>query len=161
MHRHAPAVYVCPFCLVAEGTENENVLTRQTDVVYQNDDITAFICSHQFAANRGHTLLIPNSHYENLYELPAPLIHQIHELSRTVALAMKAALACDGVTVWQGNEPAGSQTVWHYHLHVIPRFTGDEYLRNLGSLEQSFTLMDPEQRAGYARRLRAELVREQ
>ncbi len=160
MFQHAPAGYVCPFCLVARGIENEHVLTRQADVVFQNDNITAFICSHQFASNLGHTLIIPNIHYENIYELPAQLIHESHELSQAIALAMKSAYGCDGVTIWQSNEPAGIQTVWHYHLHIIPRFMGDEYFRNLGDLEHTYMMIEPEQRVMYARKLKSLLSAE-
>ncbi len=157
MYNNAPDHYVCPFCLVVQGCENERLLTRQSDVVYRNDEITAFICSHQFAKNAGHTLIVPNAHYENIYELPVHLGHRIHDLARAVALGMKSAYACDGVTTWQSNEPAGSQTVWHYHLHVIPRFVDDNYLRNLGALEDTYALMAPEQRAAYAQKLRTHL----
>jgi histidine triad (HIT) family protein len=155
MFRHAPVDYVCPFCLVAQGIENEQVLTCQADVVFQNDTITAFICSHQFANNHGHTLIIPNAHYENIYELPAHLMHESQELAQAIALAMKSAYGCNGVTIWQSNEPAGTQTVWHYHLHVIPRFVGDEYLHNLGNLEHTYKIMEPEQRVLYARKLKS------
>jgi histidine triad (HIT) family protein len=74
-----------------------------------------------------------------------------------MAIAMKTAYGCDGVTAWQGNEPAGNQTVWHYHLHLIPRFADDGYLRNLGDLEHTYRLMPPEQRTTYARKLSAEV----
>ena len=158
MCRHAPERYVCPFCLVVRGIENEYVLTRQTDVVFQDSAITAFMCSNQFANNSGHTLVIPNTHYENIYELPVSLLHQIHELAQAVARAMKSAYGCDGVTVWQSNEPAGTQTVWHYHLHVIPRFVDDAYFRNLADLAQTFKVMEPERRAVLARQLRTQLL---
>ncbi len=111
MYRNAPSEYLCPFCLVALGQENEHVLTKQADIVYRDDDVTAFICSHQFGKNAGHVLVIPNRHYENIYELPDRFGHRMHTLARTLALAMKAAYTCDGITIWQSNEPAGTQTV--------------------------------------------------
>ncbi len=157
MYNHVPEDYVCPFCLVARGQETEHVLTRQSDVVHRGDEVTAFICSQQFARNAGHTLIIPNAHHENIYDLPVDLAHKIHELAQAVAYAMKAAYGCDGVTTWQSNEPAGNQTVWHYHLHVIPRFEDDGYFRNLGDLEHTYLLMAPERRAIYAEQLRAKL----
>lgn len=157
MYKNAPHGYMCPFCLVAQGQENEHVLTRQSDIVYRDDAVSAFICSHQFARNAGHSLIIPNAHYENIYDLPVDLGQKIHALARAVALAMKSAYRCDGVTIWQTNEPAGNQTVWHYHLHVVPRFTNDGYMQNLGDLERSYRLMAPERRVMYAERLQAEL----
>ena len=154
MYRNAPSAYLCPFCVVALGQENEHVLTRQGDIVYRDGDLTAFICSHQFEKNAGHVLVIPNTHYENIYELPDQLGHSIHTLARMLAVAMKAAYRCDGLTIWQSNEPAGTQTVWHYHLHVIPRFVADDYFRSLGDVEHTHRLMEPGRRAAYAHRLR-------
>jgi len=70
---------------------------------------------------------------------------------------MKAAYRCDGVTVWQSNEPAGTQTVWHYHVHVSPRFAGDGYFRNLAEMERTFGEIAPERRAALAEKLRTAL----
>ena len=64
---------------------------------------------------------------------------------------MKSGYGCDGVSTRQHNEPAGYQDVWHYHLHVFPRFAGDELY---GSRK---CLMPPEERAAFAERLRRAL----
>ena len=69
-----------------------------------------------------------------------------------LALAFKAAYRCDGVSTRQHNEPAGNQDVWHYHLHVFPRYAGDD-LYHL-----SPALMPVEERARYAAKLRAALA---
>src|SRR5688500_10306118 len=98
MHTHAPIGYVCPFCLVARGVEDEHVLTRQSDLVYRDETVTAFIASHQWPNHRGHVLLIPNDHFENLYDLPPRLALPLHETSRAVAQAMKAAYGCEGIS---------------------------------------------------------------
>jgi len=122
---HAPKDYACPFCLLVQGIVNEHVLSRDTDIVYRDEQVTALISSHQWPNNHGHTIVIPNAHYENLYDLPVPLGARIHEVSRALALAMKAAYRCEGTSTRQHNEPAGNQDVYHYHLHVFPRYTGD------------------------------------
>jgi histidine triad (HIT) family protein len=75
-----------------------------------------------------------------------------------IARAMKLAFGCDGLMIMQSNEPAGNQTVWHYHLHVIPRFRDDQYLRRLGQLGQSYQLMPADERAAYAGRLRPHIA---
>jgi histidine triad (HIT) family protein len=67
---------------------------------------------------------------------------------------MKAVWACDGVSVRQHNEPVGNQDVWHYHLHVTPRYAGDDFYANYVG---RWALMPPEERARYARELRAYL----
>ena len=88
-------------------------------------DVTAMISFQQWPNNAGHVLVVPNEHFENLYVLPDHLGARIHELSRKLALAMKNAYDCDGVSTRQHNEPAGDQEVWHYHQHVFPRYRGD------------------------------------
>ncbi len=125
MHSHAPDDYICPFCLLARGIENEHVYSVQSDIIYQDEIVTAFVSSHQFPKNAGNVLVMPNQHFENIYEFPAALATDLHRVVRAVALAQKAAFACEGVSTRQHNEPAGSQDVWHYHVHVTPRYKGD------------------------------------
>lgn len=147
MYNHAPADYACPFCRLAQQTEHEDV----SCTVYHDSTITAFVSSHWWPNNPGHVLIVPNQHYENIYDLPIHLAARIRECAKAVALAMKAAYSCDGVSTRQHNEPAGNQDVWHYHLHAFPRYQGDELYT---SRKQSTTA---EERADYAQRLRTEL----
>ena len=69
MHSHKPTEYKCPFCRVSGGIEDEFVITRQSDIVFQNDKVTAFVASHWWPNNPGHVLIIPNEHFENLQKL--------------------------------------------------------------------------------------------
>ena len=124
MSSHAPSDYVCPFCDIVAG-RFENTVTNEQDVVLRTSAATAFVASHQWPNNAGHVLVIPNDHHENLYALPASLAEPIHETVRRVALALKVAFECPGVSTRQHNEPAGGQDVWHYHVHVFPRYHGD------------------------------------
>ena len=152
VYSHAPDGYICPFCLAVRHVENEHVLTRQTDIVWQDDSVTAFIGSHQWPNNHGHVIVIPNEHVENIYDLPRTLATRMHEVVRLVALAMKVEYGCGGTSTRQHNEPAGNQDVWHYHTHVFPRYLGDR----LYTTERA--PMPPEQRAVYAHRLRTRLA---
>ncbi len=72
-----------------------------------------------------------------------------------IALALKALYGCDGVSTRQHNEPAGSQDVWHYHLHVTPRYTADAFY----SRTHQKQLMPIEERAAHAQRLRTQIGR--
>jgi histidine triad (HIT) family protein len=94
-------------------------------------------------------LIIPNQHFENIYDLPVDISAKVHTLSRDIALAMKSEYQCDGIMLRQHNEPAGDQTIWHYHLHVIPRYQND-YFHNA---QKSPFVVD--ERAEYARKLRS------
>ncbi len=151
MRSHAAEGWDCPFCRVAHGEEGEGPWTKRSDVIYHDADLTAFLSPHFWQRNPGHVLIIPNRHCENLYDMPDDLLGKVAVLSRQVALAMKRAYGCDGTSVRQHNEPAGNQDVWHYHLHVFPRYTGDDLYHS------SATLTNPEQRRPYADQLRAAL----
>ena len=148
MHNHAPSGYVCPFCLLVQGMENQQTQLRQTDIVRQTPDVTAFMATRKYPNNAGHVLIIPNQHFENIYDLPSNLAASIHALSREIALAMKSEYQCDGIMLRQHNEPAGDQNIWHYHLHVIPRYQGDDFHNAQKSP------FEVDERAKYAQKLR-------
>jgi hypothetical protein len=65
-------------------------------------------------------------HYENIYEPPDVLGGPIQRAVRETTLAMKSAYGCDSISTRQHNEPAGNQDVWHFHIHVFPRYDGDD-----------------------------------
>lgn len=122
--------------------------TKQTDVVYRDQTTTAFIASGWWPANAGHVLVVPNEHFENVYDIPAAVLAAVQILGQRIALALKATYGCDGTSFRQHNEPAGNQEIWHYHLHVFPRYIDDDlYLRSRRDTT-------PEERAPYAARLR-------
>lgn len=152
MFNHAPENYRCPFCLLVQGIENEDVSSVQTDIIYHNPAVTAFISSHQWPNNPGNVIIIPNEHYENIFDLPVAYTPKIQAVAKAVALAMKIAFDCDGVSVRQHNEPAGNQDVWHYHLHVTPRYEGDRFY----TTQRRFMAVD--ERAKYAQALRKHLA---
>jgi histidine triad (HIT) family protein len=85
------------------------------------------MATRKYPNNQGHVLIIPNEHVENIYDLPLVLLSNIHALGKDIALAMKSEYHCDGVLICQHNEPAGDQNIWHYHLHVIPRYQNDSF----------------------------------
>lgn len=122
---HAPTNYDCPFCKIASGDFDSSFTTEQSDIVLQNELLTAFVASHQWPNNKGHILIIPNDHYENLYSLPSKYAMPIQEATQVIAQALTSAFKCPGISTRQHNEPAGGQDVWHYHLHVFPRYESD------------------------------------
>ena len=149
MQSHQPAGYRCPFCRVAAGQDVEANGTRQSDVVYRDEVVTAFVNASFWPANPGPVVVVPNAHYEHVYDIPDDILVAVQVVGKRIALAMKAAYGCDGTSFRQHNEPAGSQDVWHYHLHVFPRYTGDElYLTRKRKAP-------PAERAPYAERLRS------
>jgi len=149
---HAPPGYVCPFCRVLGGVDNK--YNTQNDVVWRDERTAALIAPNWWPENHGHVLVIPVVHVENLYEIGERDLCAVSETTKRVAIALKEAYRCEGVSTRQHNEPAGNQEVWHLHVHVFPRYVGDElYQRHE---EQRWTT--PAERAPYAEKLRAVLV---
>lgn len=127
MYNHEPNKYICPFCTTIIGIENEYTLTKQSDVLYKDDFVSAFINAGFWKNNKGHVLIVPNKHFENIYDLPNEYSDRIQRLEKQIAIAFKKVYKCDGVSSRQHNEPYGSQDVWHYHLHVFPRYKDDNF----------------------------------
>ena len=118
---HQPAAYRCPFCNIVTGCEDERL------VLLRNDTVVAVLALHQQVGNRGALLVFPVRHLENIYAMPEAVGASLFAATKRLAIALKEALNCDGITIRQNNEPAGDQDVWHYHVHVVPRYTHDNY----------------------------------
>ncbi len=126
-YSHQPRDYRCPFCRVAAGEDLPG--TKQTDVVARDGAVTAFIASAWWPENAGHVLVVPNEHFENIYDISDEALAAVQVTGKRIASALKETYECDGTSLRQHNEPAGNQDVWHYHLHVFPRYAGDDLYR--------------------------------
>lgn len=116
------------------------------DVVAVTEHAYARISPKWWPANPGAAMVMPRGHHENLYSIPPADGHAVWDLTQQVALAMRRAYSCEGVSTRQHNEPAGNQDVWHLHVHVFPRHDEDWlYLRDRESRWES-----PAERAPYA-----------
>lgn len=143
--------YVCPICLGNKGTENEDTLLKQADLVFRDDLVSVWVNSFWIKGNEGHVIIVPNDHCENLYDLPSVIGHRIFDVSQKMSLALKVEYQCDGITLRQNNEPAGDQHALHYHLHVFPRYESDNFNQEL--TKKSY-LSDPDKRVQYAENLK-------
>ncbi|MFC0581562.1 HIT family protein [Micrococcoides hystricis] len=127
-----PQDYVCPFCELAAGDPSDrDNLCELTDMVYQDELVMAFIACDGFGPRPGHVMIVPTQHHETLYTLPADVQTAIMSLAQELAFAIKLAWSPEGVSTRQHNEPAGNQHVWHYHLHIFPRYRDDNLYRQL------------------------------
>jgi histidine triad (HIT) family protein len=151
MYTHAPEGYRCPFCRLFAGEDLGPNGSTPNDILYRDDRVAAIMATKWWRNTRGHVLVVPVAHFENIYDLPPAFGHDIQRVARDVALAMKRAYGCEGISTRQHNEPAGMQSVWHFHLHVYPRYRRD--LLNL-TWGRGTTAA---QRKPYADRLRAAL----
>lgn len=150
MYNHTSENYICPICLGVKGIENEDTLLKQDDLIYKDDLVSVFINSFWIDTARGHVIVVPNEHYENIFDLPNEVGYRIFEVTKKVALAMKESYGCDGITLRQNNEPASDQHAFHYHQHIFPRYDGDSF--NVNMTKKSI-LSEPNERLEYAKKL--------
>ena len=147
---HQPPEYRCPFCRIVAGEDIQDHYTKQSDVIFRDSAVTAFVSSAWWPMNAGHVLVVPNDHFESIYDIPDTILAAVQIVGKQVALAFKATYRCDGTSFRQHNEPAGYQDVWHYHLHVFPRYPGDDlYIRTMERRDTT-----PDEREPYALQLR-------
>ncbi len=142
----------CAFCRIAAGGATQN--TTQDDVVFRDGATTAFIGAKWWINNPGHVLVIPAGHFENLYDVTPDALAAVYATVQRVALGMKQAYACNGVSTRQHNEPAGNQDMFHLHVHVFPRWRHDELYEH----HTETWWPTPEEKLPYAVRLRAALA---
>jgi histidine triad (HIT) family protein len=112
----------CVFCRIDAGGEEAVVLWR-------DEHLLAIADKFPFAP--GHALLMPRRHVRNLLDLPAGLAAHLYAFAPAFARTLKRAFVADGITCIQNNEPAGGQTVFHFHMHFVPRTAGVELFRRL------------------------------
>ncbi|OGK49160.1 hypothetical protein A3A55_00455 [Candidatus Roizmanbacteria bacterium RIFCSPLOWO2_01_FULL_40_14] len=128
MHNHAPENYECPFCILSKGGETE--YNSQNDIVYQDENSIAFVSPKWWINNPANVLVIPKKHYENIYEIPDDVLADVYKSAKKIAIAIKESYPSDGTSMRQHNEPDGEQDVWHFHVHVFPRYKNDKLYQN-------------------------------
>ena len=106
----------CIFCKIAKGD-------IPSATIYETGD---FKCILDVApANKGHALIITKEHYDNIFQLDAETAAKIFSFATVAAKAIKEETGCEGMNVLQNNGAVAGQTVNHFHLHLVPRNTGD------------------------------------
>lgn len=133
----------CVFCRIVKGE-------LPASKVYE--DASTLVFMDLQSVNPGHMLVVVKPHCANIYELDDDLAGAVFRTAARMARAVKAAYGCDGVTLFQANEKAGAQTVFHFHIHVLPRWEGD-------GLELAWPAKNPSREAleAMAEKLRAAL----
>lgn len=107
----------CIFCKLANGD-------IPTATVYEDEYLRAIMDAAP--ANKGHIIILPKSHAADIYELEDEYVSRAFVLAKKLAVALKKLTGCDGVNILQNNGEAAGQTVFHFHVHVIPRFKNDD-----------------------------------
>lgn len=106
----------CIFCKLANG----EIPTR---TIYEDEDFRVILDAAP--ATRGHALILPKEHADNLYQLPEELAGKAFVLAKKQAASMVEKLGCQGFNIVQNNGEVAGQTVFHFHIHLIPRYTED------------------------------------
>ena len=133
---------------------SSDTLIKPTDFVYRDEHVSALVNSFFMGKNAGHVIVVPNEHFENIYNLPSAIGHRTFDVAQKIACAMKQAYACDGITTRNNNEPAGDQHAFHFHFHIFPRYNNDTF-NNIMPADKR--LANPEERAAYARKISTKL----
>jgi histidine triad (HIT) family protein len=105
----------CIFCKIVRGEAPAHRI--------HEDELTVTLMD-AFPASEGHVLVITKQHHENIHEIPAETLAAVAAMSKRVAGALEKELAPDGIGVYQLNGTAAGQSVFHYHMHLIPRSEG-------------------------------------
>ncbi|HIS30020.1 MAG TPA: HIT family protein [Candidatus Limivivens intestinipullorum] len=107
----------CIFCKIANGE-------IPSATVYEDEDFRVIL--DLGPATKGHALVLPKEHWANLFELPDEVAQKGILVAKKVAGKLRDALGCDGFNIVQNNGTAAGQTVFHFHIHLIPRYENDQ-----------------------------------
>lgn len=132
----------CLFCKIEQG-KIPSVRVYEDELVFAMMDI--------FPESPGHLLIIPRTHAENLFEVPNETLAHLIRVSKRLAQAAKTALNADGIKIVQFNGAEAGQTVFHYHMHVVPAYAGQGFKRHAAEPE------DGEKLQALADKIKAEL----
>ena len=106
----------CIFCKIANGEIPSKTL-------YEDDKFRVIL--DLGPASKGHALILPKAHYADLYELPEDTAGEVMKLAKKMAAQMTQRLGCEGFNLVQNNGELAGQTVFHFHMHLIPRYRDD------------------------------------
>ncbi|MBU9736140.1 HIT family protein [Diplocloster agilis] len=107
----------CIFCKIA----NDEIPAA---TIYEDEDFMVIL--DLGPAARGHALILPKQHYANIYELDESIAAKAFVLAKKMAAHMTEVLGCEGFNIVQNNGPLAGQTVFHFHIHLIPRYPDDQ-----------------------------------
>ena len=125
----------CIFCKLANGD-------IPTNAIYEDDDFKVILDASP--ASKGHALILPKEHYANIYEIDEEVLAKASRLAKKIITHEKEILKCDGYNVVQNNGEVAGQTVFHFHMHLIPRY---ENAKNNDMLQWSHETFTPEEMA--------------
>lgn len=106
----------CIFCKLANGI-------IPGPYIYEDNDFKVIL--DRGPASKGHALVLPKEHFDNVFSMDEEISGKVFTVAAKVAKAMKEEFACPGINILQNNGEVAGQTVFHFHMHVIPRYDND------------------------------------
>lgn len=106
----------CIFCKLANGE-------IPTNAIYEDEEFKVILDASP--ATRGHALILPKNHYANVYEIDSEVLGKAAKLAQKIITHETEVLKCDGYNIVQNNGEVAGQTVFHFHMHLIPRYEKD------------------------------------
>ena len=125
----------CIFCKIIAGEIPSNT-------IYENDEFKVIL--DLAPAAKGHALILPKEHYADIYEIDEEVAGKAMKLAKKLAIHMTEVLGCDGFNILQNNHEVAGQTVFHFHMHLIPRY---KEAKNNDILKWSEETFSPEEMA--------------
>lgn len=120
----------CIFCKIIGGEIPSNT-------IYEDDTFQVILDVNP--ASKGHALILPKEHYANLYEIDEEVAAKAMKLAKKLAVHMTEVLGCDGFNILQNNGTVAGQTVFHFHMHLIPRYRNGKNADILTWSHEKFT----------------------
>ena len=134
---HRPERPACPFCRIVSGR-------LAAAVLYEDASTLAFL--DITAVAEGHTLVIPKRHADDLWSISESEASAVMRTVHRLAERLRQVLAPDGLTLFQANRSAGWQDVFHLHVHLVPRWTGDHLRRPWVASPRPLSALEPVRR---------------
>ncbi len=125
----------CIFCKIIAGTIPSNT-------IYEDEDFKVILDASP--ASKGHALILPKEHCADIYEISEEAAGKAMKLAKKLAMHMTEVLGCDGFNILQNNHEVAGQTVFHFHIHLIPRY---QNAKNSDILMWSHETFTPEEMA--------------
>jgi histidine triad (HIT) family protein len=110
----------CVFCRIGRNEEHASY-------IYEDEGVIAFLDARP--VSEGHALVVPRRHYENIYAVPDEEVANLFKVVKKVALAISKSEKAEGMSIIQNNGSIANQVVFHFHVHVIPRYVGKDSRR--------------------------------
>jgi histidine triad (HIT) family protein len=107
----------CIFCKIV-------LKQAPSSMIYENEKVLAFLDIRPL--NLGHSLIIPKDHFVDIFDIPEKELAAVHEAAKKLSSSIKNATNADGISIIQQNGKAAAQDIFHFHVHVVPRFLGQK-----------------------------------